>query len=73
MTIKEKIKVQRVIRMLAQRDGIRPEDVRASMQEAIDAAWENQDPAVRWKQLQMFPAGKPTVEAFVLRLAKELK
>lgn len=73
MTITEKIKVRKVIRTLAQRDGVKPEDVRASMQEAIDAAWENQDPAIRWKQLQMFPAGKPTVEAFVLRLAKELK
>lgn len=73
MTIRERIRVKAVIRTLAQRDGVRPEDVRASMQEAIDAAWENQDPAVRWKQLQLFPTGKPTVEAFVLRLAKELK
>lgn len=72
MTLKERIQAKAVIRTLAQRDGVRPEDVRASMQEAIDAAWENQDPAVRWKQLQMFPAGKPTVEAFVLRLAKEI-
>lgn len=73
MTIMEKIKVRKVIRTLAQRDGVSSEEVLKQIQESIDAAWDNQDPAVRWKQLQLFPAGKPTVEAFVLRLAKELK
>lgn len=72
MTIKEKIKVRKVIRNLAQRDGISSEEVLQKIQESIDAAWDNQDPAVRWKQLQLFPAGKPTSEEFIVRVAREI-
>lgn len=72
MTIKEKIKVRKVIRTLAQRDGISSEEVLQKIQESIDAAWDNQDPAVRWKQLQLFPAGKPSPEAFIVHMAKQI-
>lgn len=72
MTIKEKIKVRKVIRTLAQRDGISCKEVLQKIQESIDAAWDNQDPAVRWKQLQLFPAGKPTPELFIARVARQI-
>ena len=70
MTLKEKIKVKKVIRTLAQRDGVSPEEVLRSIQASIDDAWESQDPAVRWKQLQLFPGGKPGPEEFIIWIAK---
>lgn len=41
------------------------------MQQAIDMAWSSTDPDVVLFQLQLFPAGKPTVEEFIRVLAAE--
>lgn len=35
------------------------------MQEALDVAWVDNDPAVRVMQQRLFPAGKPTLEDFI--------
>lgn len=73
MKFREWIRAKAVIRELARRDGVSPAAVRASMQEAIDEAWATADPAARAEQLRRFPAGKPTVEAFMIRLAGDLQ
>lgn len=72
MTIKERIRARKVIRTVAQREGIPPAEVRQKIQESIDEAWACQDPGVRWKQLQLFPEGKPTPEEFIVRAAKQI-
>lgn len=69
MTIKEKIRANRAIRQVAEREGKSPAEIRQAMQEAIDTAWAN--PAGRAMQQQLFPAGKPTVEEFLLRTARK--
>lgn len=72
MTTAEKNRVDAVIQNLAQREGIPSEEVRKRMQESIDAAWDSQDPDAQAYQRQLFPAGKPTLEAFIVRLAREI-
>lgn len=76
MKLKKRIKANSAIREVARQEGTRPAHVRASMQEALDIAWQDSqgDPIAmaRWKQL--FPDGKkPSLEDFMERLAKELK
>lgn len=74
MTFKERIKVNAIIQNLADRDGITPAEVRASIQEAIDEAWDNKtaDSAAAW--LRYFPNGKkPSIEQFIVTLGKELR
>lgn len=74
VTLKERIRAKAVIQELAQREGKSPEEIRRSMQECIDEAWDNktQTSAAAW--LRYFPDGKkPTLEEFMCRLAKELK
>lgn len=70
MTIMEKNRVDAVIVALALREGIPSEEVRKRMQESIDAAWDSQDPDGQAYQRQLFPAGKPTLEEFIVRMAK---
>lgn len=36
-----------------------------AMQEAIEQAWSSTDPETVLFQMQLFPAGRPTVEEFV--------
>lgn len=72
MTIRDQIRAKVAIRKLARKEGVHSEDVRKEIQNAIDAAWDNQDPAVKWQQLQMFPAGKPTPEQFIARVARQI-
>lgn len=69
MTNNEKNHISRIIQQIADREGIRAEDVRQAMQASIDEAWATADPAAQSRQRQLFPAGKPTVEAFLLRMA----
>lgn len=74
MKIKERIKVNTIIQNLAARDGVSPAEVRASIQEAIDEAWNNKttDSAAAW--LRYFPNGKkPSIEQFIATLGSELR
>ena len=50
--------------------GTTPEEVRAEIQTAIDAAWNDPDSAAFREQL--FPEGKPAPELFVQRLAEHV-
>ena len=61
-----------VIRKIAEAEGTTPAVIRQEMAAAIDAAWANPDPDAQAKQQQLFPAGKPSVEFFLLRISKEL-
>lgn len=73
MKITEQIQAKAVIRELAQRHSTTPEAIRASIQAAIDAAWNTTDPAAKTRQQQLFPDGqKPTVEEFLIRVSREL-
>lgn len=74
MTISEWLRAKAVIQTIATQEGKTPAEIRASMQEAIDEAWNTDDPAARAKQLQLFPDGKkPTVERFMLTLSKYIR
>lgn len=61
------------IRLTAKKFGVSEQEMRCAMQEFLDAAWA-QDESTQGKQklLQLFPNGKPCLEHFILRLAKEL-
>lgn len=74
MKIRDKRHFNRLIRELAQKEGVSPRYFRMAMQEAIDIAWnnrENNGASAAW--LKYFPTGeKPSLEDFVARLAQEL-
>lgn len=75
ITIKDKIKLEAMIRDLAEKEGVTPAEIRQSMQETIDDAWDNKGKrgcANAW--LKYFPDGKkPTLEEFLVRLASIIR
>lgn len=76
MTIKEKMKAKMVILTLAQRNGTTASAIRASMQEALDEAWNTSraSPESKATWNEYFPSGKkPSVEEFIVRLSNEIK
>lgn len=73
MTVKEKIHARTIIQEVAAKNGVSAAEVRLGIQEAIDAAWDNPDPAVRAMQHRLFPAGKPDMDTFLRRVAKEVR
>lgn len=74
MTLNEWIRVQNMISWLAKREGCSPAEIRSEIQKSIDAAWDNSrdDTEVKARWAQLFPAGKPTLEQFVVRIADHL-
>lgn len=63
-------------RQIADAEGVTPEEVRAEMQKAVDAAWSRRDKtsAMRKKQAEVPHRGKtPTVEEFLAYAATELQ
>lgn len=73
MTIKEKVRAKLVIWKVALAANKSPAEVRKEMQAAIDLAWQTTTPATLEAQHHRFPAGKPTVEEFMIELGKQLK
>ena len=73
MTIKERIKAQLVLYTVARKNGRNSAEIRQDMQEAIDAAWSAGEPAAMAEIRRWFPAGKPTVEEFLTRTARQLR
>lgn len=51
-----------IIREVARRYGVSPEEVRREMQAALDLTWRNGP----------FPNGKPSLEEFVVTLARSI-
>jgi len=43
------------------------------MQAAVDAAWNDPDPAVQAEQRRLFPNGKPSVDEFIRVIADQIK
>ena len=77
MTLQQKTKAEKIIRDIAQEEGMQPEEVRQAMQEALDAAWTagrapgNLRAQLTWQRL--FPGNrKPSLEEFIFRLANEV-
>ena len=69
MTYREWLRAQTVIQILADRQGRTPNEIRASMQDAIDEAWRTTDPAALQEQWRRFPDGKPTPEEFIVTMS----
>lgn len=74
MTTFEKNRIKDIINQMAEEEGISPEEVHASMQQCIDAAWKNRNGAAKNEREKFFSGDqKPTVEEFLLRLRKEVR
>ena len=74
MKLHDRIRARATIRMTARKLGSTTAQSRAEMQAAIDAAWQTEDLAARVYWARLFPDGrKPTVEAFICRLAREVQ
>lgn len=74
MKLHENLRAKAAIRKTARTFGSTTAQSRAEMQAAIDAAWQTEDPAARAYWARLFPDGrKPTVEAFICRLAREVQ
>ena len=74
MTLKERLRVDEIIRELADRQGVSPAQIRREIQECIDDAWANKtrESAAAW--LEYFPDGrKPSVEKFIVTLGKRIR
>lgn len=75
MTFEELSRAKETIQFVAEQNGTTAEEVRKSMQEALDDAWNtawqpgNIHAQVRWQRL--FPGlRKPSVEEFIICFAK---
>lgn len=67
MTIIQKIRARRVIAKVAKQEGISTAQCRASMAEAIQAAWATADPEAKDRQIQLVGEGRaPTPEEFIV-------
>ena len=62
-----------IFEQVAAKHGVSVEEVVRDMQEALDAAWDNPDPAERARQRQLFPKGKPLIEEFIRVMAKQVE
>ena len=70
---KRQNKPSKLIKQIAAQHGDSVDEVVRDLLAAIDAAWDNPDPAARAKQRQLFPGGKPTVEEFINVTARDAK
>ncbi len=73
MKFSDKVKAKAVIRRVADQYGVAVSEVRREMQAALDAAWDNPDEQVQEQQRRLFPEGKPSLELFLVTLAKDIK
>lgn len=63
--------VNKLLKNMAQKEGTSVEEIRKEMQKAIDAGFDNPDPAVRAKWTEMWGEGKkPTVDEFIRKMYK---
>ena len=77
MKLQNKPSVDEIIRTIAREEGVAPEVIRQSMQEALDAAWTaghargNLRAQLAWQSL--FPGNrKPSLAEFLVRMADEV-
>jgi len=62
-----------IFEQLAAQYGVSVGEIIRDMQVAVDDAWDNSDPAIRARQRQLFPNGKPSVEEFIRVMAEQVK
>lgn len=67
-------KFNRILKIIAEKEGISVEEVYREMQAAIDAGYSNPDPAIRtaWEKVPL-PYGKPRPEDMVVYCAGQIK
>lgn len=67
-------KVDKTLRQLADREGLSLEEIRAEIQLAIDAAYDNPDPKVRkeWAKVP-FEGERPTAEDVILYVTRQME
>ena len=70
---KRKNKPEGIFEKLAAQYGVSAGEVVREIQTALDAAWDNPDPAIRERQRAIFPNGKPSVEEFIRVMAERAK
>ena len=58
---------------IAKQYGVSIFEVKAEMEKAIDEAWNNADETARAEQRKLFPNGKPTIEEFIVEMAKKVQ
>jgi len=64
--------INNILKRVAKENGVSVAEVRMEMQKALDAAYENPDTKAEWDK--RFGVGvKPTIEEFILKIAKEVK
>ena len=66
-------KTSGVFEQIAAQYGVSVSEVIRDIQVAVDEAWDNPDPAIRARQRQLFPNGKPAVDEFIRVMADEAK
>ena len=77
MTLDERLKVQRILKTMADEQGCTIAQIRRSIQVCIDdgwrISWDTNDEEAQQRWLQIFPDGKkPTVDQFIVALAKRI-
>lgn len=72
MNIFDKRKGAKIIKKVARQHGVSESHVRAEMQRALDEAWESDNPITKQRQRELFPDGKPSVEEFILTVARQI-
>jgi len=62
-----------VFEQIAEQYGVSVGEVVRGIQIAVDEAWNNPDPAIRARQRELFPNGKPSVEEFIRKIAQQVE
>ena len=70
---KDKTQPRVLLERIAAEHGVSVEEVERDIQSAIDATWNNPDPAAKEKQDKRFPKGKPSIEEFIRVMAGQIR
>jgi predicted lipoprotein len=62
-----------IFEQIAAQYGVSVGEVVRDIQTAVDEAWNNPDPAIRARQRELFPNGKPSVEEFIRVMAEQVE
>ncbi|MCL2408199.1 MAG: hypothetical protein FWC96_01090 [Oscillospiraceae bacterium] len=68
---RRKKRTKGIFKKMAVQHGVSVGEVELEIQAAVDAAWENPDPATQARQRELFPDGKPSIDEFVRVMAEK--
>jgi len=71
--MKRKKQPKGLFEQIAAQEGGSPAEVERELQKAIDATWDNPDPAARAERERLFPNGKPPIAEFIRVMAAQVK